>query len=105
MAHYPTANDELRQAISDYRTFLRSQQRHWIFTGTVALIVLITVGVFSDTGLIIGSILGFACALAFIAFMGIMSLAILMADGTEVEGQLLYARRNRSRQRQQRLQG
>lgn len=100
MAPYPSANDELRQAISEYRTFMRSQRRLWIFTGCVALIILIAVGVVSDSGLMVGSLIGLACAFVFIALMGIISLSALMADGTTVEGHLLYARSSRSRQRQ-----
>ena len=99
MAPYPTANEELRQAISEYRAFMKSQRRHWVFTGCVAVIICLTVGLISDTGLIMGSILGLSCALVFVALMGIISLATLMADGTTVEGHLLYARQNRSRQR------
>lgn len=105
MALYPTVNDELRQAISEYRSFMGSQRRHWIVTGCVAVIIFIVVAVASDTGLIIGSILGLACAVVFVALMGIVSLATLMADGAAVEGYLLYARSRRSRQRQSRIRG
>lgn len=99
MARYPTANEELKQAISEYRIFMRSQRRHWVFTGCAALAITVALVVIGNNGLIVDLLIGLGCALTFIALMGIISLATMMADGTTVEGHLLYARQNRSRQR------